>query len=182
MRRRTRDDWTGVALQALAEGGVAAVAVEPLAARLGATKGSAYWHFPNREALLKAALERWEREHTEAVIELVESVDGPAARLRLLFATVLEAVEHSAVELAMLAAKDHPVVSPVLERVTERRVGYLEVLFRELGFGGGAARQRALLAYSIYLGQAQLMSATPDVVGSPRALLEETLAAVTGRG
>ncbi|MEU4449335.1 TetR/AcrR family transcriptional regulator [Actinosynnema sp. NPDC050801] len=181
MARRTRDDWTGVALRALAEGGVAAVAVEPLAARLGATKGSAYWHFPNREALLKATLERWEREHTEAVIEIVESVPEPLDKLRLLFATVLEHVEDSAVELAMLAAKDDPAVEPVLRRVTDRRIGYLEELFAELGFDADVAHQRAVLAYSVYLGQAQLLSSTPHVVKARRQLLEETLTAVVCR-
>ncbi|NUS66395.1 MAG: TetR/AcrR family transcriptional regulator [Saccharothrix sp.] len=182
MARRTRDDWTGVALRALAEGGVAAVAVEPLAARLGATKGSAYWHFPNREALLKATLERWEREHTEAVNELVESVSEPLAKLRLLFAKVLENAGHSAVELAVLAAEDDPVVAPVVARVTERRIGYLRELFVLLGFDADVARRRAVLAYSIYLGQAQLLSAAPDVVAARRLLLEETLAVVTSRG
>ena len=44
----------------IAEEGVAAVAVEALARRLGVTKGSFYWHFKNREALLQAALKRWE--------------------------------------------------------------------------------------------------------------------------
>jgi AcrR family transcriptional regulator len=182
MARRTRDDWTGVALRALVEGGVAAVAVEPLAARMGATKGSAYWHFPNREALLKATLERWEREHTEAVIELVESVSEPLERLRLLFSTVLQDVEHSAVELAMLAAKDDTAVAPVLGRVTDRRVGYMEELFGELGFPADVARRRAVLAYSVYLGQAQLLSSTPHLVAERRALLEETLALVLRRG
>ncbi len=182
MARRTRDDWTEVALRALAEGGVAAVAVEPLAARIGATKGSAYWHFPNREALLKATLERWEREHTEAVIDLVESASEPLEKLRLLFATVLEDVGHSAVELAMLAAKDDPAVAPVLGRVTERRIAYMEELFGDLGFASDVARRRAVLAYSVYLGQAQLLSATPDVVAARRALLEETLTVVLCRG
>ncbi|MER5260793.1 TetR/AcrR family transcriptional regulator [Actinosynnema sp. NPDC002837] len=182
MARRTRDDWTEVALRALVEGGVAAVAVEPLAARIGATKGSAYWHFPNREALLKATLERWEREHTEAVIELVESVSEPSERLRLLFATVLEDVEHSAVELAMLAAKDDPAVAPVLGRVTERRIGYLEELFVGLGFAADVARRRAVLAYSVYLGQAQLLAAGPHLVRARRALVEETLTLVLCRG
>ncbi|MEU4762974.1 TetR/AcrR family transcriptional regulator [Actinosynnema sp. NPDC023794] len=182
MARRTRDDWTRVALQALVEGGVAAVAVEPLAARMGATKGSAYWHFPNREALLKATLERWERAHTEAVIELVESVSEPLERLRLLFSTVLEDVEHSAVELAMLAAKDDPAVAPVLGRVTERRIGYMEELFVGLGFAADVARRRAVLAYSVYLGQAQLLSSTPHLVTARRALLEETLTLVLCRG
>ena len=30
------------------------MAVEPLAKRLGATKGSFYWHFDNRDALIAA--------------------------------------------------------------------------------------------------------------------------------
>lgn len=182
MARRTRDDWTEVALTALAEGGVTAVAVEPLAARIGATKGSAYWHFPSREALLKATLERWEREHTEAVIDLAESAAGPLEKLRLLFSTVLADVAHSAVELAMLAAKDDPVVAPVLGRVTERRIAYMEELFGGLGFAPEVARRRAVLAYSIYLGQAQLLSATPDAVSAGRVLVEETLTVVLCRG
>ncbi|MBB5955736.1 AcrR family transcriptional regulator [Saccharothrix tamanrassetensis] len=180
-KRRTKDDWTGVALRALAEGGVAAVAVEPLAVRLGATKGSAYWHFPNREALLKATLERWEREHTEAVIDRVEAEPTPEGRLRLLFGVVLEDVRDSAVELAMLAAKDDPAVAPVLRRVTDRRIGYLEELFRAMGFPAETAQHRAVLAYSVYLGQAQLLSTTPHVVIARRALLEDTLAAVMTR-
>src|SRR5260370_1248821 len=57
-RRLTRDDWITAALRAIADGGLAAVGVEPLAARLGATKGSFYWHFENRDALLEAAIRR----------------------------------------------------------------------------------------------------------------------------
>lgn len=171
-----------MALRALAEGGVAAVAVEPLAARLGATKGSAYWHFPNREALLRATLERWERKRTEAVIEIVEAVSNPMEKLRLLFGRVLEDVEDSAVELALLAAKDDPVVAPVLRRVTDRRIGYLEDLFGELGFTAELARRRSVLAYSVYLGQAQLLSSAPDLVKARRALVEETLVVMTHRG
>jgi len=49
------------ALEQIAEQGVLAVAVEPLARRLGVTKGSFYWIFPSREALLVAALERGRR-------------------------------------------------------------------------------------------------------------------------
>jgi AcrR family transcriptional regulator len=40
---------------ALARGGVSAVAVEPLAAELGVTKGSFYSYFPHRDALVAAA-------------------------------------------------------------------------------------------------------------------------------
>ncbi|MEU5692536.1 TetR/AcrR family transcriptional regulator [Actinosynnema sp. NPDC020468] len=180
--RRTREDWTGVALRALAEGGVAAVAVEPLAVRLGATKGSAYWHFPNREALLKATLERWEREHTEAVIALADVHATPEGKLRALFGVVLGRERDSAIELALLAAADDPAVAPVLARVTGRRVDYLVELFSALGFPPDAARSRAVLAYSAYLGQAQLLTRVPAVLGRRGVLLEETLAALITRG
>ena len=184
MARLTRDDWTAAALDALAEGGVAAIAIEPLAARLGATKGSAYWHFPSRDALLRATLERWERDNTEAVIELVEAeVTDPAKRLRRLFATVLTAERPARVELALLASADEPLVAAALRRVTERRLGYLARLFGQLGFTPAQARRRAVLAHSIYLGQAQLIRSTPEAVsrspGARRAHLEDALLTMT---
>ena len=46
------------AFRALARGGVDSIAVEPIAAELGATKGSFYWHFKNRDSLV-AALDEW---------------------------------------------------------------------------------------------------------------------------
>ena len=53
-------DWERAALELIAEQGVQALAVEPLARRMGVTKGSFYWHFSGRESLLEKALARWE--------------------------------------------------------------------------------------------------------------------------
>jgi AcrR family transcriptional regulator len=165
--RLTADDWAAAALTAIGRGGLAAVAIEPLAAGLGATKGSFYWHFANREALIAAALQRWEREHTDAVIGLVESEPDQLARLRVLVGTVIDSTSteaEDAIELAMLATVDHPLVAPVLARVTERRVAFTAGLFRGLGFSAAEARQRGLLAVTAYLGHAQLAHAAPQVV------------------
>lgn len=168
------DDWTVAAVDALATGGLAAVAVEPLAARLGATKGSFYWHFAGRDALVAAALERWERTETDDVIALVDTEPDAATRLRTLLAVVVGGHEHRArgagVELALQPTAGHPLVAPVLVRVTERRLAYLSRLFGELGFPPADARQRSLLAYSAYLGHAQLRHATPDAVPTGAAL------------
>jgi AcrR family transcriptional regulator len=184
MARLTRDDWTSAALRAVAEGGLAALAIEPLAVRLGATKGSAYWHFPSRDALLEATLERWEREHTEAVIELVEAAGPePVDRLRRLLAAGLTAEHPAQVELALLSSTDDPLVATAVKRVTERRLRFLASLFGELGFTPAQARRRALLACSIYLGQAQLVRSAPDAVptakAARRAHLDDTLRALT---
>ncbi|MEU0884702.1 TetR/AcrR family transcriptional regulator [Lentzea sp. NPDC005914] len=176
--RRTREDWTEIALRALAEGGLQAVAVEPLAARAGATKGSVYHHFPNRDALLKATVERWEREHTERVIELVESEKTPQDKLRTLFATVLGRQRNGSVEMALQANAENEVIAPVLKRVTERRLGYLTKLFEQLGFDHEHAKKRALIAFSLYLGQAQMYVTLPGLV---EPVLDEAVQVLTRR-
>ena len=133
------------ALAALAEGGLAAVAVEPLAARLGATKGSFYWHFAGRDALVAATLERWERTDTEDVITAIEAEPDLVARLRLLLTHALDG--GARVELALQPTATHPLVAPVLARVTRRRLDYLTDVFTGLGFDRrhGPRAQRARL-------------------------------------
>ena len=101
MSRLSRDDWAGAALDALS-GGLGAVAVEPLAARLGATKGSFYWHFRNRDELIAAALQLGGS--TTAVIERLEAGNGTARqRLRELFSLVFAPQARTGADLALLA-------------------------------------------------------------------------------
>ena len=57
--RLSADDWAEAALDLIAEQGVAAVAVEPLARRLGVTKGSFYWHFADLPTYRSALIEAW---------------------------------------------------------------------------------------------------------------------------
>ncbi|MCO1659175.1 TetR/AcrR family transcriptional regulator [Pseudonocardia sp. S2-4] len=183
-------DWVDAAVAALGEGGVAAVAVEPLATRLGTTKGSFYWHFANRDALLTAALESWERTDTEEVIALVAAEPDPRTRLHTLL-TLAVGGRHDdhgeqpggRVELALLATRDHPLVAPVLARVTARRIDYLAQLFARMGLPPSDARHRGLLAYSAYLGHAQLTQATPDAVPTGAdlaAYIDATITRLTG--
>ena len=164
-KRLSADDWTRAALAALAEGGLAAIAVEPLAVRLGTTKGSFYWHFAGRDALVAATLERWERTDTEDVIARIDAEPDRVARLRFL---LLHALGGGArVELALQPTATHPLVAPVLARVTRRRLDYLTDVFAGLGFDRDTARERSVLAYTAYLGHAQL-TAVAD--GAPSAL------------
>jgi AcrR family transcriptional regulator len=186
-RRLSRSDWESAALAAIAEGGLAAVAVEPLAARLGATKGSFYWHFPNREALLEAALARWEHVHTTQVnVEVEAAPGGPVAQLRLLIKLATEMAERDRIGLALLATADHPAVAAALARVTERRIAFIAGLLAKLGFAQDEANRRALLTYSAYLGHAQLAHATPHVLphsrAAQRAYLDHALSVLCAGG
>jgi AcrR family transcriptional regulator len=168
--RLSREDWITAALAAIEDGGLAAVAVEPLAARLGATKGSFYWHFDNRDALVDAAIRRWERETTTDVAEEITAArDAPASQFRRLVTGVVERAEQDRVGPALLASAAHPVVGPALQRVTAARLDLVATVLRRLGFSPAQARRRALLAYSAYLGHAQLARSTPGILPASRA-------------
>jgi AcrR family transcriptional regulator len=154
--RLSADDWAQGALDLIAEQGVAAVAVEPLARRLGVTKGSFYWHFPSRDALLQAALERWELVEQETVFGSVEAVPDPRERLRALFQVVAHEARSHIIYSELLKALDHPTVKPVIERVSGRRLDYLTASLRQAGLGRAEAQHRARLAYAAYVGFLQL--------------------------
>ncbi|TWT21161.1 TetR/AcrR family transcriptional regulator [Luteimonas marina] len=154
--RLSAEDWAQAALDLIAEQGVAAVAVEPLARRLGVTKGSFYWHFPSREALLQAAMERWENVEQEAVFGTLERVPDPRERLRALFQMVAHEYQSHVIYSALLKALDHPAVQPVIDRVSKRRLDYLAASFRQTGLGREDAQHRARLTYAAYVGFLQL--------------------------
>ncbi|MGP3952652.1 TetR/AcrR family transcriptional regulator [Streptomyces sp. 7N604] len=162
-------DWADAALTAIGEGGLAAVAVEPLAARLGTTKGSFYWHFANREALIEAALDRWEQISTEAIIAELDHEPDPERRLRMLFAEASASAAGDPLEVSLLATAGHPQVAAVLRRVTARRIAYVAQLFTELGFPPEEAHRRGLLAYTGYLGHTQLIHAVPETLPAGEA-------------
>jgi AcrR family transcriptional regulator len=159
--------------------GLSGIAVEPLAKSLGATKGSFYWHFRDREELITAALERWEQEGTEAVIATLQPVADARARLRQLLTALfvtprganspsaLKAdAEHKAVDIsiALTADPEHPAVAEVIARVTARRVSYIADQLRDVGIAADEAHRRALLAYTAYLGSSTLARSAPGTM------------------
>ncbi|MBA3487201.1 MAG: TetR/AcrR family transcriptional regulator [Lysobacter sp.] len=154
--RLRAEDWAQAALDLIAEQGVAAVAVEPLARRLGVTKGSFYWHFPSRDALLVAALERWEKVEQETVFGQLEAIADPGQRLRALFGVVAHEYKSHVIYSELLKALDHPAVQPVIGRVSQRRLDYLTASFRQAGISRTDAQHRARLAYAAYVGFLQL--------------------------
>lgn len=155
--RLNASDWEQAALDLIAEQGVSAVAVEPLARRLNVTKGSFYWHFPSRDALLKAALEHWEKLDQEAVFDQIEAIADPGQRLQQLFIRTSREIRSHIIYSYLLKAIDHEVVNPVMQRVSTRRINYLLTSYRALGMSRRDAMNRARLTYSAYVGILQLM-------------------------
>ena len=157
--RRQAVDWVLAGLKVLAAGSVADVKVERLAADLGVTKGSFYWHFDDRPALLAAMRTHWVERDTEAIITLVdrhtEPDDDPLAAIEQLFHLVFTPVdEFDGVEAGIRewSASD-PEVAAVCRTVDERRIAYVTDLLVAAGHEPGPARGRAEVLYRIVIGE-----------------------------
>lgn len=156
MRKLSRNEWISGAFEALCEGGFDALSVEPLAKRLGVTKGSFYHHFENRRSLHLALLGEWERLGTSQIIdEVSDTAPDAAARLRALaFQTMRSDPFTDAIETSIRSwAATDAEVSEVVGRVDARRLGFVEQLLRELGMPKGLARRRSMLLYRVLIGE-----------------------------
>ncbi len=157
--RLGRQDWIDAGLRALAAGGVEAVRIDPLAKVLGVTRGSFYWHFADRDALLGALLNTWKARETDDAIATVEHGGGPPSE-RLLRLLELCAEDDGRLETSLRAwsVKDGAVAAEVVA-VDRRRVAYLEALLRGLGLHENESAARARLVYRAWIGAFMLLDA-----------------------
>jgi AcrR family transcriptional regulator len=151
--RTPRATWIDEGLRALAAGGPDAVRIEPLAQRLGVTRGGFYWHFANRRALLDAMLDTWERRSTDEVLERVER-EGGDARAKVRRAGMLTfSRELLPIDLAVRDwARRDMAVARRLKRVDNRRIEYLRSLIGTFHADAGDVEARSLLAFALAIG------------------------------
>jgi AcrR family transcriptional regulator len=152
--RTPRSEWVDEGLRALAAGGPDAVRIEPLARFLGVTKGGFYWHFDDRRALLDEMLDEWERRSVDEVIAAIEAEGGDArTRLRGLFALAMSRPDVLRIDLAVRDwARREGSVAERLRRVDNRRMDYMRGLFAALCPDEEEVEVRALLAFSLWIG------------------------------
>jgi len=161
--RLSAEDWTAAALRTLVEDGLGSVAVEPLAAKLGVTKGSFYWHFKDRQALLEAALQRWTDVGTTDRFAQLDTEADPAERMRNLLGSILEDEGTLALDFAVQVSADDPVVAPFARRANHRWTAWLTDLYEQMGMPEPQAREWALLAYSTYIGFLRIIRSDPEL-------------------
>ncbi len=149
-------DWAAAALVAIADGGIEKLSVERLAKSIGVTKGSFYWHFSDRAALIEAAALEWECRSTDEVIAVLSSIDDPRQRLRTMFEISFGDSELGPIDTALAAKADDPVIGGIVRRVTKKRVESIESIFLEIGLTVDDTKLQARLAYAAYLGHFQL--------------------------
>lgn len=158
--------WIDAALAALATHGIDGVRVELLAKRLKVTKGSFYWHFRDREALLQGMLAQWRRRATLELIERLDRTDeAPVTRLRRLLRLPIvgrSSREAADVELSIrLWARHDSAAAMALEEVDQLRLRYIAGLLKQGGVEEDEAYARAVLAYS-YIRVASTLIATDE--------------------
>jgi AcrR family transcriptional regulator len=150
-------DWILAATHALAEGGVEAVSVEGIAKQLGASKGSFYWHFADRRALLDAVFDLWEREGTADLIERARNAADPVEGLRRLTQDTLDAetngIDVAQTEAAIRAwASRDPVIGARFAKVENDRTAFLANQIVAIGYDPITALQLSKIMHLTVIG------------------------------
>lgn len=149
----SREAWVSEALKLLAEKGASAVGVEPLATRLGVTKGSFYWHFRDLAELHAAMRAEWTERSTEYFIKRVTEAGGDA-RARLVKLLQMTSNKPSQLERAMRAwAVTNAETAAHVAGADSRRTDFVAALFVEIGHDALTAAAYARLTASFVIGQ-----------------------------
>jgi len=149
----TREDWIDAAWDMLGDTGVDGVRVEPLAKKLGVTKGSFYWHFKGRAELLDALLDRWFTIWEDQMSPDIERAEDPADRIWALFRSVIGRVTRGqTVSLRVWSHRD-PEVARRIEERDAQRLAFLMKQLQLLGFSEEEARVRGQVYQAIMTGE-----------------------------
>lgn len=153
--RTPRDRWIEEGLQALAAGGPEAVRVEALAKKLGVTKGGFYGYFTDRDALLEAMLDAWERESIDEVIDRIEREGGdPRTKIRRAGVLTFSSDRLLPIDLAIRDwARRDEAVAERLRRVDNRRMALLREMIGTFCLDADEVEARSLLAFCLAIGE-----------------------------
>lgn len=176
--RTPREKWIEQGLRALADGGVDAVRVEVLAKGLGVTKGGFYGYFADRDALLAAMLDTWERESTDEVLDRVEREGGdPKTKIKRAGVLTFSSDRLLPIDLAIRDwARRDEAVAARLRRVDNRRMALLREMIGTFCADADEVEARSLLAFCLAIGEhflaadhgdrtrAQVLSRAADVL------------------
>jgi AcrR family transcriptional regulator len=168
-KRLSRADWIDAAIRVLVGSSVEQVRVEKLAVDLGASKGSFYWHFKDRGALLDAVLDEWRSRSTLAVeVRLAQAEPSPVRRILRIMQLPLRsesAARAADLELAIMGwARRSEATRQAVQAVDRARVAHLADLFGELGLAREDAELRAHQAYALLRYVAQRSDMTREAL------------------
>ena len=170
--RLNSNDWLSAGLEALSETGPRALKAEPLAVRLGVSKGSFYWHFRDVPAFHAALLAGWRDDCIARLPELASDGATDVARLRNL-TQVFAAPD--ATEPALRAwANSDDLARAAVNDVDDARLAALQNLLSEVGIDNP---EMARILYAAAIGMTSLGNASPaDHISAIGSLVDLVLA------
>jgi AcrR family transcriptional regulator len=157
----TPDNWIEAATTVLVDQGIDHVRVDTLAGQLGVTRGSFYWHFRDREDLLRRVLQAWAERTTAQLTRRLESArDDPREQLRDVISLPFRgraAAKAARIELAIRAwARRDDMARQAVDESDASRIAYHAQVFQALGFAEAEARMRAFVLYSYEVSESLL--------------------------
>jgi AcrR family transcriptional regulator len=129
--RYKKEDWLALGARLLACEGPAALTVERLTAAAQRTKGSFYHHFADREAFLRAMMERWRVQAIDIPSARYAEDASPKAWRKLLREGPFEIDFRFEREIRRLAASE-PIVRAALRQVDDSRIHGLACLLTRM--------------------------------------------------
>jgi AcrR family transcriptional regulator len=176
----TPESWIDAATEVLAYQGIDRVRVDLLAQQLGVTRGSFYWHFRDREDLLRRVLRAWHELATEQLTVRLEHARTDALeQLRDVVSLPFRgrSAERAArIELAIRAwARRDEMARHAVDEADASRIGYIAQIFSSLGFAIAEARSRAFLLYSYVVAESQMPNQGTTAQRAARSRLVEKL-------
>ncbi len=154
--RLTKSDWLTQGLRTLARDGANALKVGPMAAKLGVSRGSFYWHFRDIGDFRAQLLQTWQERSTDRVIRELEARKAEPDRLAHLMKRAFSVKRDLDRAIRSWAAEDGD-VARVVAAVDAARVAYIARMLVSAGVDSQRARSRAAFMYWAYLGQAIVM-------------------------
>ena len=142
----SKAEWLEAGLRALSDGSVATLTVEGLAKSLGIAKAGFYWHFKNRDDLLRQLLDYWTHEITEVITSNLEILAlEPKNRLIRTAETILD-YELTRYEIAFRQwALQDVGAARAVKKANRLRLDFIGTAFSELGFKGEELEVRTML-------------------------------------
>lgn len=153
--RGSREGWLDAAYEALIDGGVEAVRILPLSARLKLSRTSFYWYFKDREDLLAALADLWEQRTTVPLIAATRAYAAtlPEAMLNVIGCFLDTGDFDVRLEFAMRswALQDARIMDRV-QQTDLRRLAALRELLQGWGLADLDADVRARTVYLVQIG------------------------------
>ena len=177
----TPESWIDAATEVLVDRGIDHVRVDTLAIQLGVTRGSFYWHFRDREDLLRRVLQTWSERTTEQLTRRLEQSKGDALeQLRDVISLPFRgrsAARAARIELAIRAwARRDAMARQAVDAADATRIAYHEQVLQALGLPPEQAKLRAFLVYSCEVAESLLHGqGSAEERSARRTLLEQLI-------